>query len=448
MIRQRLAMMTSVPQDALAPVQQPSLMTSPHAGLCGLQARDRAFRGCYRSTRVTIEAAPVLTSSGQGKQSSAGGQLAAGAAHGPAAHLHIARIGLGAQGDQNGEERFRFADRLGWPLVWRAGQGTGKAWTAMVRRMAGSNVVGSTCGGDGGGGGLGHLTTIPLSHASASHRSVAGGIRYCQGNAAVIGLPPPRLQDFLCGIRGKDFVMVCSDTSAVQSIVTMKQVGRTARPAACSCRLQSLFEAADAAVGMVNAACLHLCSLLTKPRAWPPPTLRTPHCSTHCCLPLGLLQDEDKLVPVDSHKLFAISGEAGDRVNFSEYIIANVSSGCGSVACSVKGGGGGGRQGPSPTSAAGRLVVALLLQLGPCHTARGQPHPPSAAAALPPPAGAAVCAAQRAAAVNQGSGQLHAQRAGNSPQKGAGSACCVKLAFAAFQLMGWSDADQRAPCRL
>lgn len=35
-------------------------------------------------------------------------------------------------------------------------------------------------------------------------------------------------------------------------------------------------------------------------------------------------QDEDKLVPIDDHKLFAISGEAGDRVNFSEYIIANV----------------------------------------------------------------------------------------------------------------------------
>ncbi|GAB4822149.1 hypothetical protein N2152v2_009195 [Parachlorella kessleri] len=34
--------------------------------------------------------------------------------------------------------------------------------------------------------------------------------------------------------------------------------------------------------------------------------------------------DEDKLVPVDDHKLFAISGEAGDRVNFSEFIIANV----------------------------------------------------------------------------------------------------------------------------
>lgn len=63
--------------------------------------------------------------------------------------------------------------------------------------------------------------------------------------------------DFLAGIKGKDFVVVCSDTSAVQSIVTMKQ-------------------------------------------------------------------DEDKLVPVDGHRLFAISGEAGDRVNFSEYIIANV----------------------------------------------------------------------------------------------------------------------------
>ncbi|KAL6779731.1 PBD1 [Auxenochlorella protothecoides x Auxenochlorella symbiontica] len=34
--------------------------------------------------------------------------------------------------------------------------------------------------------------------------------------------------------------------------------------------------------------------------------------------------DEDKLVPIDSHKLFAISGEAGDRVNFSEFVIANV----------------------------------------------------------------------------------------------------------------------------
>ena len=67
----------------------------------------------------------------------------------------------------------------------------------------------------------------------------------------------PRPQDFLCGIRGKDFVLVCSDTCAVQSVVRMKL-------------------------------------------------------------------DEDKLVPVDSHKLFALSGEAGDRVNFSEYIIANV----------------------------------------------------------------------------------------------------------------------------
>lgn len=59
------------------------------------------------------------------------------------------------------------------------------------------------------------------------------------------------------GLRGKDFVIVCSDTRAVQSIVTMKN-------------------------------------------------------------------DEDKVVPIDDHKVFAISGEAGDRVNFSEYIIANV----------------------------------------------------------------------------------------------------------------------------
>lgn len=34
--------------------------------------------------------------------------------------------------------------------------------------------------------------------------------------------------------------------------------------------------------------------------------------------------DEDKIVPIDSHKVFCLSGEAGDRVNFTEYIIANV----------------------------------------------------------------------------------------------------------------------------
>ena len=62
--------------------------------------------------------------------------------------------------------------------------------------------------------------------------------------------------DYLMGIKGKDFVMVCSDTSAVQQIINMKD-------------------------------------------------------------------DEDKLVPVDSHKIMAISGEAGSRVQFSEYIIAN-----------------------------------------------------------------------------------------------------------------------------
>ncbi len=39
---------------------------------------------------------------------------------------------------------------------------------------------------------------------------------------------------------------------------------------------------------------------------------------------IRIKQDEDKLVPIDSHRLFGISGEAGDRVNFSEFIIANV----------------------------------------------------------------------------------------------------------------------------
>lgn len=39
-------------------------------------------------------------------------------------------------------------------LFGRAKQGTGKASEPMVRRMAGSSVVGSTSGGDGGGMGL------------------------------------------------------------------------------------------------------------------------------------------------------------------------------------------------------------------------------------------------------------------------------------------------------
>jgi 20S proteasome subunit beta 4 len=63
--------------------------------------------------------------------------------------------------------------------------------------------------------------------------------------------------DCQVGIRGKDFAMLCCDTRAVHSIITIKD-------------------------------------------------------------------DEEKLVPVDQHRLFALSGEAGDRVNFSEYIIANV----------------------------------------------------------------------------------------------------------------------------
>ena len=59
------------------------------------------------------------------------------------------------------------------------------------------------------------------------------------------------------GIKGKDFVMICGDTTAVQQIITIKH-------------------------------------------------------------------DEDKLREIDSHKIMALAGEPGDRVQFSEYIMANV----------------------------------------------------------------------------------------------------------------------------
>jgi 20S proteasome subunit beta 4 len=39
---------------------------------------------------------------------------------------------------------------------------------------------------------------------------------------------------------------------------------------------------------------------------------------------ITIKNDEEKLVPVDSHKLFSSSGEAGDRVHFADFIIANV----------------------------------------------------------------------------------------------------------------------------
>ena len=39
---------------------------------------------------------------------------------------------------------------------------------------------------------------------------------------------------------------------------------------------------------------------------------------------ITIKNDEEKLIPVDSHKLFSLSGEAGDRVQFSDLIIANV----------------------------------------------------------------------------------------------------------------------------
>ena len=63
--------------------------------------------------------------------------------------------------------------------------------------------------------------------------------------------------DFTMGLRGADFVLLCSDTSAVNQIIAIKD-------------------------------------------------------------------DEEKFVEVDKHKLFALSGTPGDRVQFSEFIIANI----------------------------------------------------------------------------------------------------------------------------
>lgn len=39
---------------------------------------------------------------------------------------------------------------------------------------------------------------------------------------------------------------------------------------------------------------------------------------------INMKQDEDKIVEIDDKKVFCLSGEAGDRVQFSEYIIANI----------------------------------------------------------------------------------------------------------------------------
>jgi 20S proteasome subunit beta 4 len=39
---------------------------------------------------------------------------------------------------------------------------------------------------------------------------------------------------------------------------------------------------------------------------------------------INIKDDEQKFVPLDKHRVFAISGEAGDRVHFSEFVVANV----------------------------------------------------------------------------------------------------------------------------
>ena len=39
---------------------------------------------------------------------------------------------------------------------------------------------------------------------------------------------------------------------------------------------------------------------------------------------ITIKNDEEKLAPIDSHKLFSLAGEAGDRVHFCEFVVANV----------------------------------------------------------------------------------------------------------------------------
>lgn len=94
-------------------------------------------------------------------------------------------------------------------------------------------------------------------------------------------------------------------------------------------------------------------------------------------------QDEDKLVPVDSHKLFAISGEAGDRVNFSEFIIANVRAGWRSALLPR------GQSGSMPASEAVLRGCAVLDGAGCCQCQalpppRRQPPTPCMLRACPP----------------------------------------------------------------
>eukprot|EP00873_Tetraselmis_striata_P013036 jgi/Tetstr1/433300/TSEL_022587.t1 len=91
--------------------------------------------------------------------------------------------------------------------------------------------------------------------SSQTHPQPDPTVRSKQSRAARHGRQADAM-DYFMGIKGPDFVMLCSDTSAVQQIITIKD-------------------------------------------------------------------DEDKIIPVDSHKLMALSGDPGSRVQFSDYIIAN-----------------------------------------------------------------------------------------------------------------------------
>jgi 20S proteasome alpha/beta subunit len=104
------------------------------------------------------------------------------------------------------------------------------------------------------------ILSIRLDHRNTPPTSVfnfAFELRPRQADYFIVKKRRGLTMDYLMGLKGKDFVMLCSDTTAVQQIITIKH-------------------------------------------------------------------DEDKIVPIDSHKVMALAGEPGDRVQFSEYIIANV----------------------------------------------------------------------------------------------------------------------------
>lgn len=112
--------------------------------------------------------------------------------------------------------------------------------------------------------------------------------------------------DYLMGLKGKDFVMVCSDSSAVQQIITIKHDE-------------------DKLIQVDDHALLATSGELTP--AWPRRLSYIYwlfYMASRLCLIL-----EWHLLPALSpqapaHKYSCLTGEAGDRVQFTEFIKANI----------------------------------------------------------------------------------------------------------------------------